>query len=476
MSLAPGLQAMCPDNQLVCRDEMTELSSRLTGSYRRADRRTLQAADPAGMGGAAARDVKGDPILKKTLILSLFLSALAAPVCAQTFARDQNVGVADRPHPELEPLGVKAGGFTLFPHAEAGLFYTDNIRAQATGGESDAALELEGRVDARSNWSRHDLNLHVNAGRRQFLDHGTENTLTYGLGADGRLDINRDWQARGLVGLDHLFEARTEPGSDLTAVDRVAYDKSRLEAGARFTGGRTRLVLTSSAERRDYDDAARTTGGVLDQDYRDNTRIDGAVRAELAISPAVSIYARLAANSRDYRTPVLAVDNRDSTGQRYLVGANFERGLLRGEIEIGGMSQDYDNPAAADIDGGAFSGELTWFTTPLLTLTARGERSAQDSSTVQFGGFRNTEFTVNADYELLRNLIITGYVTHADQDYTTVDRQDQYVQVGLQATWRLNRRVGLRGDYSLIDRDSKGVAAGRSFTTNQVRLTLIYKL
>ncbi|MCK5908823.1 MAG: outer membrane beta-barrel protein, partial [Caulobacter sp.] len=65
--------------------------------------------------------------------------ALTAPQAVQAqdlgsnFKRDKNVSVRQRPRPDYEAAGQKAGGFTLYPRVTADVERNDNIYAVAAG-------------------------------------------------------------------------------------------------------------------------------------------------------------------------------------------------------------------------------------------------------------------------------------------------------------------------------------------------------
>ena len=86
--------------------------------------------------------------------------ALTAPQFAQAqdlgsnFSRDRNVSVRDRPRPDYEATGQKAGGFTVYPRVTVDLEHNDNIYAVATGKIDDNIWRVKPELAVRSDWSR----------------------------------------------------------------------------------------------------------------------------------------------------------------------------------------------------------------------------------------------------------------------------------------------------------------------------------
>src|SRR5690348_6969052 len=66
--------------------------------------------------------------------------------------------VTERPRPELDPLGVHAGSFFIYPRVELDQLYNDNIYAAGSNRVDDFITVLSPSVDVKSNWSNHALN------------------------------------------------------------------------------------------------------------------------------------------------------------------------------------------------------------------------------------------------------------------------------------------------------------------------------
>ncbi len=82
------------------------------------------------------------------------------------------------------------------------------------------------------------------------------------------------------------------------------------------------------------------------------------------------------------------------------------------------------------------------------------------------------DVSLTADYELLRNLIVTGTLGYTRYDYPGLDRLDNRYAAGLGATYLFSRSVGLTLGYSYLRQDSSGIAHGFNFDDNRLALTL----
>lgn len=408
-----------------------------------------------------------------TAVSLLALSAGAAAAQEQNFKRDRNISVQERPRPDFDPAGLHTGAFVVIPKVTLGVGYDDNIYATPSSQDSDTIFRARLEAQAKSTWSRHRLEFHGWTQTNQYSSHSSESTTDFLLGASGQLDITRRDAIGGGVSFAHLTEPRTEPNAPTAASKPIRYDRT----GAYVSGVKefNRLRLLGRFDYNKFDFKNDPSPLAPDQNLRDRTVTTGAARAEYALSPDTALFVEAAYNKRDYRiTAAPPNPNRNSQGSEYSVGANFDVGALaRGEIQVGYMNQDYDDAAFGTTKGATFHGKVEWFPTQLVTVTFTGDRTIEDATSVSSSGFTATQFGVRADYELLRNLIIDGGLSHESDDYRGIDRNDRRWTFGTGATWMVNRNVGIRVAYDHLSRDSGGINAGGDYKINRLGVALI---
>jgi len=417
---------------------------------------------------------------------------LSGAQAESNFARDRNVAVRERPHPEYETAGIRLGAFMAFPRVEGDVEYDDNIFALQNNKVSDTIFRLKPEVSVVSNWSRNMLRLHAGAAIDSYSQHSGENTTDWDVGAEGRLDFAGRANVSGGISTAHLTEPRTSsnlatgggfgPGSPAHPVE---YDLQRANIGWTKEFNRLKLGVRGDWAHYDYHDVAviGPPAGIIDEDLRDRTVTALSARADYAISPATAVFVEVAANNRDFRlAPPLPQLKQDSSGTEVLAGVNFEAGhLARGDIGVGYLQQNYKAAGAKDVSGLGFRGKLEWFPTQLTTVTLNATRSVEDSGVVnpagQTGGYLFTDTGVQVDHELRRNIILTGSVSYTNSDYTQIDRTDNRWLWAASATYLLNRRVGINAGFSSLHQDSHGTAPafllGNKFTDNKAGVSLI---
>jgi len=402
----------------------------------------------------------------------LTLAASLSGLCASAFgsagvAWAQSVvpgqSVADRPHPDYDPVGHHVGGFTLFPALQTSIDATDNYRATNTNKEGDVYLTLQPNVRLRSNWTRHRLDLTGYVSRSFHFSQSTENISQYGTTATGVYDISRRTAVRVDVAATRGAESRASLGSFRGAAEPVRFDNFR--AGVALTQDFDPLAvdLLFSVERVNYHDAEIAGGGVADQDFRDVDIVTtgGGVRYDLQNGVSLVASARYQQNSYDFGpdsagfNPLLDIDRR-SSGFTLLGGVSLElTKLLTGYVQVGYLGRDYRDARLRDLNGLSFDANLLWNVTPLTSIRLRGSRSIDETSSQLSAGNTRTDVSLRVDHELYRNLIL-----NADTSFTHFSPNgvgfggDEY-GVGVGARYLMNRRYSFTANLRYTHRSSE---------------------
>jgi hypothetical protein len=385
------------------------------------------------------------------------------------FKRDKNVSVRQRPRPDYEATGQKAGGFTVYPRVTVDLEHNDNIYAVATGKTDDNIWRVKPEVAVRSDWSRHALGFFAGANVIRYTDNDTENAEEYTLAGNGRIDIDRGSNIALSAQAQRLVEPRTSPTAPTASGEPVKYDLNQGSIVLTKEFNRLRLVGRVDDKDFNYKDVRNNAGtGTIDQDFRDRNELNYGGKAEYAVSPDTAVYVSAVGNKKDYDAKGVTTD-RSSDGYVVGVGANFDVSeLARGDILIGYMKQSYDNAAFADIDGFSAAGRVEWFPTQLTTVGLNGSRSIEESTAVGSQGYISNNIGASIDHELLRNVLVSAAYNHGKDNYRGIDRSDKRDNFSATATYLLNRRVGLFLTYNYLKQDSSGAQSGASFKDNKV--------
>ena len=399
--------------------------------------------------------------------------ALTAPQVVQAqdlgsnFSRDKNVSVRQRPRPDYEATGQKAGGFTVYPRVTVDLEHNDNIYAVATGKIDDNVWRVKPEVAIRSDWSRNALGFFAGGNVIRYNDQSKENAEEYTLSANGRLDIERGSNVSGSAQYQRLIEPRTAitAGTPAGATPKPV-EYNLITSGVSLVKEFNRLRVTGRVDDKDFNYKDQGVAA-FNQNTRDRNELSYGAKAEYAVSPDTAVYATATGNKKDY--DLASATDRSSDGYVLGVGANFDVSeLVRGDVQVGYMKQSYDKAIYKDISGFSTKGSLEWFPTQLTTLGINGSRSIEESVAPGSAGFISNNLGASIDHELLRNVLLSASYTHGKDDYRGVDRSDKRDNFSTTATYLLNRRVGLFLTYNYLKQNSSGAAKASSFKDNKL--------
>jgi hypothetical protein len=191
--------------------------------------------------------------------------------------------------PETDPyasLGLRAGNVLLFPSVEQSVGYDTNPNQVASRPQGSVLHRTEGRLRVDSDFPVHALTGELRGAYSLYPDAPeadrpeADGTLTL------RLDARRDLQLE----LGTRFAIDTQrPGSpdlDASVRNRPLTTRAGVIAGATHSFNRLSLRGRGSVDRAVFEDAQLRNGGILDQGDRDNTELEGQLRAGYDLPPA----------------------------------------------------------------------------------------------------------------------------------------------------------------------------------------------
>jgi hypothetical protein len=370
--------------------------------------------------------------------------------------------VAQRPRPELDPLGLRFGDFFWFPRGELDEGYNSNIFATPSPTTPDFITAVQPSFDLLSSFPRNALNLHGGATTQFYARHPDQNTQDGFVSTDGSLDINAGSSFYGSIEAAHLHIPRTSTNSPGNAAQPVTYWNYTANAGYRQTGLRLGYQADIAIQNTQYNAVPAVGGGILPQRASDTTISQAALRGTYEIIPDYLGYIRVAGNLTDYPHTV----GFNSTGYRADIGLQIlPRHILSGEIYAGYLSQIYN--VSGSVSGLDAGGRLVYNITRLTTATFTGLRAFYPSNpTIANTGASYLATTVgaNVDHELLRNLLLNASAGYENDTYNGVSLTNNIFSVGAGFKYLLDRNLYLGGFYNYQQRNS--TAAGSSYTQN----------
>lgn len=394
--------------------------------------------------------------------------SIVTPAFAQTDSRTTTVN--DRQRPELDALGGKAGGFTIYPSVEVEETYNDNIFASQTGTIDDFITTVRPSVRIASDWNQHYLGFNGSADVVRYWDNDQEDHETADLKVDGRIDIRRDTNVTAAAGYEKGNEERGSV-NDAGGITPTEFDVVSLDVGIFNKWNRVSVSADGNVSQRDFDDV-RTTTGNTNNDDRDRDEYELDVRAGYEIQDQYEAFAQVILTSVGYLDQLDdAGVNRDSEGYELRAGARVDfTGILFGDVFVGYLNRDYEDNTLASVDTIVGGLDLTWNATSLTTVTGGFSRTVAETTLAAASGTLSTEYKLTVDHELLRNLILSARASMSTEEFEGVAREDDYLKAGIGAKYILNRNFSLVLDYDYAERDSN--VAGSDNEINKILLRL----
>ncbi|MDG2333398.1 MAG: outer membrane beta-barrel protein [Myxococcota bacterium] len=401
----------------------------------------------------------------RSILFAVVAAALIAPA-AGAQELELPYGVTDRVAPESDAAGAKFGGFTAYPKLNVSAGYDDNILAQEGSlAKDDGRFKVEPSLAYESDWSRNKLSIGGFVGGDLYADYTSQDSLNWGVGGAGQLDVLESSNVQGSVGYQQLTEARGGIISTTTP-DPVLYDLLQAGLVGNHRLDQLNLAVSAQFDQYDYDDDS--------QKYRNRDIWQATAQAGFEFSPGYSGFVRGTFNNRDFENPSITSGNpsQDSDGYNVAVGVSSEiTNLISGEAYVGYLDQSYDSAAFKDVSGVSFGANLKWEATKLTSVTVTASREVADSTIPGAGGVLYSIGGFGVSHELTPAISLKGDFAYYDANYEGLPRDDTGYRASAGIDYTLSRMVHLDLTYNFDDRDSN--VAGQSYTRNQVTLGVL---
>lgn len=384
--------------------------------------------------------------------------------------------VLQRPHPELQPLGVRAGAFLIFPDVMTSAAATSNVFGSTNDAVSDAYAIVAPRVQANSQWSRHSLRGHASGTFRRYLSYPIKNENGYDVGVESRLDIVGSSNVRAAVNADRIYV--TQFSGDFPQLSASSLPIDRQVASLRGTYEFNRLTLLGDVNvtRLNFSDTIALNGNTLDQDYLDRraTRLTG--RAEYNVSPVTSFFVQGVYTQHSYSDRSTTLD-RSGDELRVIAGAAFDvTPLIRTRLGAGYLTRSYDQQGLPSVSGLAFDAQVDYLFSELTTISLAARRDVRDAVVTGSTSYTSSRASAEIDHELLRHLILIARADLEKDDFARIDRDDTLFHVGAGATYTFNRYLVMTPMVDYSNRGSSGAQQGQRFNEIRASVSVAFRL
>ena len=360
------------------------------------------------------------------------------------------VAVLDRPRPEWEALGVPAGGFMLFPKLTIDAEYDSNILATRTDPLADEFFSFQPQITAQSNWGQNALSLVANATADRYADHPSQNSDQYSVTTDGILNASRDLTLSGEASYARVLIPRTSVVVGFSTTP-LLYDLATSKVSVEQTLNRIKIQSGLEFENYAYLDGLGANNTPISYRFRDNDQYKNETRVEYDFSPETALFAEETLSYGHSVRPTYSYSFTNDT----LIGIDFiPTHLVSAEFAAGYLSRSYSTPGSS-VGDPDYRAKLIYYPARTLTLKLTAEQALVDSGLPTSPAYTSRTLEVEADYELLRDVIITGAVNTAWNSYEVIDRHDTDIGAKLSVTYLVNRDIGVMFSVEHSERSSQ---------------------
>jgi hypothetical protein len=333
--------------------------------------------------------------------------------------------------------------------------YDDNVLRSSSNEESSFILRttptalFEGRV------GRHDFLLGYEGEYASYFDLSDENYFDHDFIADAHLRVHRKLKVVLDNGLSFGHDRRGAFTSRLTGSNEP--DRWRhYHAGITATFGRAwASVLPTKGGFGIGFEQSGTRYLNNNQGSRDFDRQSFALKGRYNLGSKLALVADSDLSFTDYTDPATPLDNWEL---ETLMGVAWRAtARTRGEVKVGFLENDFDDPGKDDFSGASYDFEVEWSLRSFSVFTGYGSRVISDSG--QGGG----SVVVDTAGLRWRHGFSSRLLTEAGLEFQHAEfesnREDDLYRLDLAADYRLNRFLQLRGGFEYSTQSSSDSSA-----------------
>lgn len=387
--------------------------------------------------------------------MSLFgLAFLLAIPNAAAAAEPDSVGA--RFGQENRTPGVKALGWELRPGLEVRGGYDDNANRSAADPHSSAVVALRGTLTARRQMGPAELAFDANLEQEWVTSVREEDVLTADANLRGSIYAGNQLTLRGGLGVQRgadQFDSGDNGVVTLGVLDpyvgRSEFTRIPLEAGAAQDLARFFWDAAVRTSHVSYDDLTTESGLTIGQDFRTGWETALEARFGYRISEGYGFFARGEANRRRYDEAAA-----DNDGWKVSAGLDFElTRILTGEVTAGWAEQSYAATAQSNASW-TYGAGLTWFASPLLSLTLDASRDFRAEQTIDGTGASSTTpvlrdaASLRAELEVMRPWLVIAEAAYSKNESDDGSQDNSLTRFSLGSVYVLNRYLRMNADYA----------------------------
>ncbi len=346
------------------------------------------------------------------------------------------------------PTGFRLGTFNGSASLEQAIGHSSNLRG-APDGNSGAFTQTDVALGLISDWSRHQLRSSLTGSYLKPFDKNELEEPNLYADVALRLDLADGYTATSTAYYNYATQSFTSDTIVPGAIDTPAIETYGGNLELQRADRKLQLTLRGSLDRTVYGDADLGGGVVQSQSDQNNNLYQLTARAGYETSPAFTPFIE---GTLGWQVHDEAIDRngnrRDSEIVELRGGVEIDLGeKLTGEFSAGYVTEEFDDPLLASLEGVTLDAELEW--SPERDTIIRfiagtdlnGSISANENGSLIYNAGVEFERQINS------RLGINGFATYTYND--NID-QDTTWEFGIGGEYWLNRHMAITSDLEYL--------------------------
>ncbi len=418
------------------------------------------------------------------LLCTAALSCVALPVMAQTnIEEDEEVPTLVR---QAKKQAASEALVTASLFGETGVRFVDNIYRSPTNEESDGIAFIRPGVLFRTHDDGYVIKARAELERGQYFTESRNNYTDADFRLDGSTELSPYWSVNGRAryGFDHVAIGAFIDDPDRQATEPTFYRRGEFGLGTTGRMDDLRIDLDAQASTFDYDNTDAFANTTIINEDRNRNEYELSARPGYYVTTDTLLYVKGTVNWRDYDKMIdgTALHSLDSSG--YEAVAGIQKGSLEEEyylnVNLGYLSQDYDDDFREDVDGLAANANLQWDVLPELTLIGVLSRSVEESTLADSSGYLRTRVGGGAEYHFQPQWTASGLLRYTNYDFEINNtngrpsREDHIVDLNLGLTYDITEIYHAGVEYGFVTRNSDDATVEYDANSLMLRLFATY--
>lgn len=342
------------------------------------------------------------------------------------------------------PTGFRLGTFNGNASLEQAIGYSSNVSGRRNG-DGGAFSQTDANLSLVSDWGRHELQYNLNGSYRlPFSSDEVDDPFLF-TNAILRLDLI-DGVTLTTDGY-YNFSTQSFTSSSLTpgVVDTPGIHGTGVGVQLQRADRKLIYTLRGSVDRTTYEDADLGGGAIQSEQDRNNNLYQLTARVGYQASPTLTPFLEGRAGWRVHDQSIDRNGNmRDSDITELRGGLEMNFGdKLRGEISVGYVTEEFDDPTLTALEGYTLNGTLEW--SPERDTLFRLTAGTALNSSISAGDSGSLIYTTRLEWERQVNdrLGLNAFIDYELEDNIN---QDTTTEFGVGLDYWINRHMALTAD------------------------------